>query len=110
MTTLKKWQQEYKDRLIALSDVDLFDEMTDAQMPDDWDGAFTSQGRWRADESIRQVLDKYISNAKLAALVTEELAEMLEQCSACFTGNVPAIAERAQEMAARTREALEATE
>lgn len=77
--TLKKWQQRYRDRITALNSEDLFDKMVDAQIPDDWNGCFTDHARWRADESIRQVRDRYSRNARLAALVTEELAELLNQ-------------------------------
>jgi len=112
-----KWQQEYRDRLMALSSENLFDEMLYAQVPDDWDGAFTNQGLWRSKESTKQIRDRYIRNARLAELMTPELASLLDglialakstdvQVPVLLRGPMLRMIDDAREQAKRIREAL----
>jgi len=42
-----KWQEKELAEWTKLNNRELFEEMIDAQQPDDYDGCWTSGGRWR---------------------------------------------------------------
>jgi len=44
---LAKWQEKELAEWVKLSNRELFDEMIDAQQPDDYDGCWSSRGWWR---------------------------------------------------------------
>ena len=48
---LGQHNQEYADKLAAMSDEDLYEEMVGAQVPDDHDGAFTGWGQFQQEYS-----------------------------------------------------------
>ena len=43
--------EEYAEKLAAMSDDELFDEMIDRSVPDDYDGAFTGWGQFLQEYS-----------------------------------------------------------
>lgn len=55
MTKLAQWQQQYANRLVSLSNKELWEEFLDAQMPDDYSGLFTNRGAWYRDYSLKAV-------------------------------------------------------
>lgn len=115
MTPLREWQREYRKRIAALNNEDLFDEMLDAQIPDGWD-RFPVRGLWKSNEVARQARDRYTRNANRAALVTVKTAKLLERLAGCAEHLVyeyPEIFENAERdeeaaltLAARIRGAL----
>ena len=106
--TLMKWQQKYKEHLMALAPDGMFDEMLDTQIPNDYD--IIDHGQWYAETTAQLVRKNYIHNARLAQLVTPELAVLLEQLAIHAPYTLHAgigIATQARTLAARIREALE---
>lgn len=55
------WAKEYLDMLHSMSDEDLFDEVFDAQAPDDYDGCFTTRGYWMRMLSQQCLRERFLS-------------------------------------------------
>jgi hypothetical protein len=56
----RKWAQEYLTHLETLSDEKLFDEVFEAQVPDDYDGGFSLRGGWMATLSEEYLRERFL--------------------------------------------------
>ena len=62
-----KWQANERERIQKLTNKELYDEVFDLCVGDDWDGEFTSRGRWtyyRLEEELSNRLSGWLQGGR----------------------------------------------
>jgi len=58
------WVKKYLEYLDSLNDEDLFDAVFDAQVPDDYDGGWSTRGWWEKELSKEYLRERFLIGRK----------------------------------------------